>query len=158
MLRHKRLQKSRSEGTRTRILNAALELFRERGFERTTMRQIASTSEMASGLTVFDTVGVKRDKGAAQSLALSESAISVTPWLLLVLVAEEEGFEPPRPFLVLRFSRPPHSTTLPLLHIDSTTLMDNLLHISVAHSPFSCNDHFTTKTHRCQRAKSSSDT
>jgi DNA-binding transcriptional regulator YbjK len=84
MLRHKRLQKSSSEETRTRILNAALELLRERGFERTTMRRIASTSGMASGLTVFDTVGIKRDKTAAQSLALSESAISVTPWLLLV--------------------------------------------------------------------------
>jgi hypothetical protein len=35
-----------------------------------------------SSLTVFDTVGMKRDKTASQSLALSESAISVTPWLL----------------------------------------------------------------------------
>jgi len=47
MLRHKQLKKSSSKETRTRILNAALELFRERGFERTTMRQIASTSGMA---------------------------------------------------------------------------------------------------------------
>ena len=36
-------------------------------------------------------------------------------------MAEEEGFEPSRPFRVQRFSRPSHSTTLPLLHIDSTT-------------------------------------
>ena len=28
-------------------------------------------------------------------------------------VAEGEGFEPPEPLLVQRFSRPPHSTTLP---------------------------------------------
>ena len=31
------------------------------------------------------------------------------------IVAEEEGFEPPEPFRAQRFSRPPHSTTLPLL-------------------------------------------
>ena len=31
------------------------------------------------------------------------------------LVAEEEGFEPPRPFRALRFSRPPPSTTRPFL-------------------------------------------
>ena len=30
-------------------------------------------------------------------------------------LAEEEGFEPPEPFRAQRFSRPPHSTTLPLL-------------------------------------------
>ena len=28
-------------------------------------------------------------------------------------MAEGEGFEPPEPLLVQRFSRPPHSTTLP---------------------------------------------
>ena len=28
-------------------------------------------------------------------------------------MAEGEGFEPPEPFPVQRFSRPPHSTTLP---------------------------------------------
>jgi hypothetical protein len=43
-------------------------------------------------------------------------------------VAEEEGFEPPGPFRAQRFSRPPHSATLPLLHVDSTTLIGNLLH------------------------------
>ena len=31
------------------------------------------------------------------------------------LVAEEEGFEPPEDFHPQRFSRPPHSTALPLL-------------------------------------------
>jgi hypothetical protein len=30
-------------------------------------------------------------------------------------MAEEEGFEPPEPAKAQRFSRPPHSTTLPLL-------------------------------------------
>src|SRR5580693_6863723 len=32
-------------------------------------------------------------------------------------VAEEEGFEPPEPFRVQRFSRPPVSTTHPFLHL-----------------------------------------
>ncbi len=30
-------------------------------------------------------------------------------------IAEKEGFEPPVPVTVQRFSRPPHSTTLPSL-------------------------------------------
>ncbi len=53
MLRHKLLKKTGSGETRTRILNAALELFRERGFEATTMRQIASNSGMALGAAYY---------------------------------------------------------------------------------------------------------
>ena len=36
--------------------------------------------------------------------------------------AEKEGFEPPVPVTVQRFSRPPHSTTLPSLQNISMNL------------------------------------
>jgi AcrR family transcriptional regulator len=42
--------KSKSEETRERILDAALALFREKGFHETTMRQIAEQAGVATGL------------------------------------------------------------------------------------------------------------
>jgi AcrR family transcriptional regulator len=42
-----------SAETRTRILNAALALFRKQGFEQTTMRQIATESGMALGAAYY---------------------------------------------------------------------------------------------------------
>lgn len=42
-----------SADTQTRILNAALTLFRQQGFERTTMRQIARQSGMALGAAYY---------------------------------------------------------------------------------------------------------
>ena len=43
----------KSDETRSRILEAALELFRERGFEATTMRDIARACEIAPGATYY---------------------------------------------------------------------------------------------------------
>ena len=43
----------KSEETRTRILDAALALFRDRGFERTTMREIAGSAHMAVGAAYY---------------------------------------------------------------------------------------------------------
>lgn len=43
----------KSDETRTRILDEALELFRERGFEATTMRDIARACEVALGATYY---------------------------------------------------------------------------------------------------------
>jgi AcrR family transcriptional regulator len=43
----------KSEETRTRILEAALAIFRERGFERTTMREIATTAGVAVGAAYY---------------------------------------------------------------------------------------------------------
>lgn len=43
----------KSEETRARILNAALTTFRERGFERATMRDIAESAEVATGAAYY---------------------------------------------------------------------------------------------------------
>jgi len=43
----------KSEETRARILNAALAVFRERGFERATMREIADAAEVATGAAYY---------------------------------------------------------------------------------------------------------
>ncbi len=43
----------KSEETRTRILEAALAVFRERGFERSTMREIASAAGVAVGAAYY---------------------------------------------------------------------------------------------------------
>jgi AcrR family transcriptional regulator len=42
-----------TKDTRERILEAALELFRERGFQETTMREIATRAGVASGLAYY---------------------------------------------------------------------------------------------------------
>jgi AcrR family transcriptional regulator len=44
---------SKSEETRSRILNTAVELFRKDGFEQTTMRQIAAECQMALGAAYY---------------------------------------------------------------------------------------------------------
>jgi AcrR family transcriptional regulator len=43
----------KAEETRERILNAALQLFREKGFDETTMRDVAAAAEMATGAAYY---------------------------------------------------------------------------------------------------------
>lgn len=43
----------KSEETRTRILEAALGTFRERGFERATMREVAAAADVATGAAYY---------------------------------------------------------------------------------------------------------
>src|ERR1700735_4199921 len=43
----------KSEETRTRILEAALAVFRERGFERATMRDVAAAAGVAVGAAYY---------------------------------------------------------------------------------------------------------
>ena len=47
------MNKSKSEETRGRILTAALHLFRERGFEQTTMREVAREAGVALGSAYY---------------------------------------------------------------------------------------------------------
>jgi AcrR family transcriptional regulator len=47
------MKTKKSEETRNRILEAALTVFRERGFERATMREIASEAEVAVGAAYY---------------------------------------------------------------------------------------------------------
>jgi AcrR family transcriptional regulator len=47
------MKTKKSEETRTRILDSALEIFRERGFERATMREIATASDVAIGAAYY---------------------------------------------------------------------------------------------------------
>lgn len=47
------MKTKKSEETRTRILNAALTVFRERGFERATMREVAVDSGVAVGAAYY---------------------------------------------------------------------------------------------------------
>lgn len=44
---------AKAEETRERILDAALQLFRERGFDETTMRDIAAEAEVATGAAYY---------------------------------------------------------------------------------------------------------
>jgi AcrR family transcriptional regulator len=48
-----RAQTAKAEETRTRILDTALRLFRERGFDQTTMRDVASEAGVATGAAYY---------------------------------------------------------------------------------------------------------
>ena len=43
----------KSDETRARILNAALDLFRRKGFDRATMREIATEAQVAPGAAYY---------------------------------------------------------------------------------------------------------
>ena len=53
ILPHMSRQTAKAEETRERILNAALQLFREKGFDETTMRDVAAAAEMATGAAYY---------------------------------------------------------------------------------------------------------
>ena len=46
-------KRAKSDETRDRILKAALEMFHERGFDATTMRDIAARADMATGAAYY---------------------------------------------------------------------------------------------------------
>src|SRR5687767_2516135 len=79
-------------------------------------------ADRGRGLEGFGERGIraKRDGSGAtpEDLALATRAKRS--------VAEREGFEPPVPFQVLRFSRPPPSTTRPSLHAGESLQVNDL--------------------------------
>ena len=63
---------------------------------------------------------IKSESDISSDNQFSESYISILNSITYKIdVAEEEGFEPPRPLRALRFSRPPPSTTRPFLRPQS---------------------------------------
>jgi len=84
----KKLATRKSEETRERILEAALEVFRERGFENATMREIAAKAEVAVGAAYY-----YFDSKEAIVMAFYERAQSEMGPLILQKLAECKTLE-----------------------------------------------------------------
>jgi AcrR family transcriptional regulator len=97
---------SKSEETRTRILEAALALFREQGFDRTTMRDIAARAEVATGAAYYyyaskDAIVMDfYDRSCAEMLPHAQAAVKhakrLEQCLRLSIAAKLEYFAPNR--------------------------------------------------------------
>jgi AcrR family transcriptional regulator len=94
--------------TRTRILEAALELFRERGFAEATMREIASRAGVASGLAYYyfdskDAIVLAFYQRAQEEMAAQMEAAqtgkTLKDRLEAMIEARMKYFEPNRRFL-----------------------------------------------------------
>lgn len=101
--------KTKSDATRGRILEAALQLFRDRGFEATTMREIAESAGVATGAAYYyfdskDAIVLafygqaQKDMTARLEEVLAASR-DLTERLRGILQVKLEYFEPSRRFL-----------------------------------------------------------
>lgn len=100
---------SKSEETRQRILNAALDLFRAKGFWETTMREIAAAAGMATGAAYYyfpskDAIVLAfYDRAQAEMAPAVDTALERTRKFATRLEAAVEAklqyFEPNRKFL-----------------------------------------------------------
>lgn len=101
--------KAKGDATRGRILDAALELFRDRGFDATTMREIAETAGVATGaayyyfdskdaivLAFYDQAQKDMDVRLEEVLAGSRD---LTARIRGILEVKLDYFEPSRRFL-----------------------------------------------------------
>jgi AcrR family transcriptional regulator len=102
------MRQQRSAETRVKILEAALDLFRERGFPESTMREIAARSGVATGLAYYyfsskDAIVLEYYQRALADLgALLEPAHNhkkLEDRLHAILEAKFQYFEPNRRFL-----------------------------------------------------------
>jgi len=101
--------KTKSEATRARIISAALDLFRERGFEAATMREIASRAGVALGAAYYyfdskDSIVLAfYDQAQSDMAPRIEKALSATKDLKVLLdriiSVKLEYFESSRAFL-----------------------------------------------------------
>jgi AcrR family transcriptional regulator len=78
----------KSEETRARILNAALELFRRKGFDQTTMREIAAEAEVSLGNAYY-----YFDSKEALVMAFYERASAEMAPLIDTALEGQRGFE-----------------------------------------------------------------
>lgn len=102
-------QPRKSEETRSRILEAALTIFRERGFESTTMREIAATAGVAVGAAYYyfeskEAIVMafyeRSQKEMMPSLEASlDKARSLETRLRTIVMAKLEYFQPNRRLL-----------------------------------------------------------
>jgi AcrR family transcriptional regulator len=81
-------QPGKAEETRSRILNAALELFRRKGFEQATMREIAAEAHVALGNAYY-----YFDSKEALVMAFYQRASDEMAPRIETLLAEVRGFE-----------------------------------------------------------------
>jgi AcrR family transcriptional regulator len=97
-----------SKETRQKILDAALELFRERGFAEATMREIASRAGVATGLAYYyfkskDAIVLAFYQRAREDLAVELEAAQkdkrFAPRLQALIEAKFNYFRPNRAFL-----------------------------------------------------------
>jgi AcrR family transcriptional regulator len=109
--------RAKSEETRNRILNTALELFQRDGFEQTTMRQIAAECGMALGAAYY--YFPSKD---ALVMAFYERAQSELEPVLLQELSHHKGIEPRLRALIeskLRYFHPNRALLAKLsAHID----------------------------------------
>jgi len=103
------MKTKKSEETRSRILEAALTVFRERGFESATMREIASVAEVAVGAAYYyfeskeAIVMAFYERSQAEMAPLVEAQISrskqLEPQLRAIISTKFECFAPNRRLL-----------------------------------------------------------
>ncbi len=79
--RREKLATAKAEETRERIVDAALQLFREEGFDKTTMRDIAATAGVATGAAYYY-FGSKEELVMAFYVRTAEEAREVLPALV----------------------------------------------------------------------------
>ncbi len=100
----------KSEETRLRILNSALDLFREKGFEAATMRDIAARAGVATGAAYYyfrskDAIVLAFYRQAAEAMApeleeILAGSADAKKRLAAILNAKLKYFEPSRRLLV----------------------------------------------------------
>lgn len=103
------MKTKKSEETRSRILEAALTVFRERGFESATMREIASVAEVAVGAAYYyfeskeAIVMAFYERSQAEMAPRVEAQISrgkqLEPQLRAIISTKFESFAPNRRLL-----------------------------------------------------------
>src|SRR5260221_1794068 len=104
-----RITSEKKSATRRRILDAAIELFRTRGFDATTTRDLAAAAGIATG-TVFNysptkeaTVAALAEEGLAKARAnfdLSADEADLEEELFALVAAELRQLKPLRKFIV----------------------------------------------------------